>query len=182
MSVQPKIYTRTGDGGDTSLYGGKRVEKYNAQVVAYGTIDELNSQLGVVISFLADGKVKDFFSQMQGDLFSVGAHLAGAEKQSLEGLTLRVKQMEQFIDEMDKELPPLKNFVLPGGTQSASFVHVGRSVCRRAEREVIRLSREHGTVDVRVIMYLNRLSDFLFQTARYLNKRANVKDIVWKNS
>jgi len=173
-----KIYTKTGDDGKTSLYGGKRVEKHNLQVVAYGTVDELNSSLGVLLSHLGDAFSKDFITQIQQDLFSVGTHLAGNSRQSLDHLPKRVMAMEKQMDEMAEVLLPLKNFILPAGGKDAAFCHLARSICRRAEREVIRLSKVDN-VDKRVIIYLNRLSDFLFQTARWLNREAKIRDVVW---
>lgn len=181
MSSKVKIYTRTGDKGLTSLYGGKRVEKHSLQVVAYGTVDELNSALGVVIAHLDNKNLhKNFFSTIQSDLFTIGSHLAGG-KLDLQIIGKRVPEMEKFIDAFDKDLPPLKNFILPAGTKEAAFSHLARSICRRAEREVIKFSKEQGGVDPRVIMYLNRLSDLLFIFARYCNKRAGIDDIVWKS-
>ena len=166
----------------TSVYGGKRVEKHNLQVVAYGTVDELNSSLGIIISHLAkDSTCLLFLRKIQSDLFTIGAHLAGS-KQELKEIGKRVPEMEECIDSLDKDLPPLKNFILPGGSKEASYAHLARSICRRAEREVIRLSKEHGMVDSCAIMYLNRLSDLLFILARYLNKKAHQDDIIWKSS
>lgn len=180
-SVKVKIYTRTGDKGMTSVYGGKRVEKHKSQVVAYGAVDELNSSLGIIISHLEkDSNSFSFLRKIQSDLFTIGAHLAGS-KQELLQIGKRVPQMEEFIDSLDTHLPPLKNFILPGGSREASYAHLARSICRRAEREVIRLSKEHGMVDSRAIMYLNRLSDLLFVLARYLNKKAHQDDIIWKS-
>jgi len=176
-----KIYTRTGDKGETSLYGGRRVAKHNLQVVAYGTVDELNSAIGVVISSIENNpELTKFLTNIQKDLFSSGAHLAG-NKQSLTLVGKRVKEMEKFIDTLTAKLTPLKNFILPGGVESASFAHLARSICRRAEREVIKLSKE-VTIDSRVIMYLNRLSDLLFVIARYLNKQSGVVDVIWKGN
>lgn len=177
-----KIYTRTGDNGMTSLFGGKRVEKHNLQVIAYGTLDELNSVLGLLISYLTKGSEPfTFLRQVQSDIFTIGAHLAGS-KQELNHIGKRVPEMEKYIDTLDTDLPPLKNFILPGGKREASYAHLARSICRRAEREVIRLSKEHGMVDNQAIMYLNRLSDLLFILARYLNKKAHQDDIIWKSS
>jgi cob(I)alamin adenosyltransferase len=173
-----KIYTRTGDKGTTSLYGGKRVEKHNLQVESYGTIDELNSALGVLVSSVSHSLVRDFYIQIQNDLFSIGSHLANA-KVDLDPIEKRVGEIEKFIDSLDNDLSPLKNFILPGGVKEAAFAHLARSICRRAERIVIKLSKE-SDVDKRVIMYLNRLSDCLFQTARFLNHESHVSDVIWK--
>ena len=182
MSSKLKIYTRTGDRGQTSLYGGKRVDKFNQRVVAYGTVDELNSSIGVVITHVEKGsKEAIFLASIQSDLFVIGAHLAKG-KQPLTKVSKRVTEMEQFIDKMDVKLPPLKNFILPGGSKPASFSHLARSICRRAEREVVRLSNIEENVDTHVVIYLNRLSDFLFELARFLNYKAHVDDIIWKSA
>jgi len=174
-----KIYTRTGDKGETSLYGGRRVAKHNLQVVAYGTVDELNSAIGIVIASVENNSdLTEFLTTIQKDLFVIGAHLSG-NNQSLSLVGKRVKEMERFIDKLTAKLTPLKNFILPGGVGSASFAHLARSICRRAEREVIRLSKE-VPIDRRVIMYLNRLSDLLFVIARYLNKQSDIVDVIWK--
>ncbi|MCL5798092.1 MAG: cob(I)yrinic acid a,c-diamide adenosyltransferase [Patescibacteria group bacterium] len=174
-----KIYTRTGDDGKTSLYGGTRVEKHNLRVVAYGTVDELNSVVGVLISHLEkEKKLSDFFHKIQSDLLSIGSHLA-LGKSDLVNIKGRDSEMEVLIDSIDEKLEPLKNFILPGGTKAASFSHLARSVCRRAEREVVRLYNTESNVDRLVLVYLNRLSDLFFETARYLNKMAKVKENVW---
>lgn len=177
--MKNKIYTRTGDDGTTSLYGGKRVEKHQQQVITYGTVDELNSSIGVILSFVQPGNtVFQFLSAIQSDLFVIGTYLAG-NKVSLHEIANRVGEMEAFIDRLDKDLPPLKHFILPGGSKSSAFTHVARTVCRRAEREVLKLSKDHDGVDKRVIIYLNRLSDVLFVIARFTNKEQGNDDIVW---
>lgn len=183
MNSVLKIYTRTGDKGQTSLYGGKRVEKHAQQVVAYGTVDELNSALGVVIAHLPDPQ-KDlhlFLTRIQKDLFTIGAYLAG-NNQPLDAIGKRVPEIEKTIDNMDKALPPLKNFILPGGCPAGAFAHLARAIARRAEREIIRLSKEHGVGDPKIIMYVNRLSDFLFILARHLNAKSGIPDTVWKGN
>ena len=188
--MKVKIYTRTGDDGTTSLYGGKRVEKHNLQVVAYGTIDELNSALGVLISFLpkSQDEIREFFQIVQNDLFTIGSFLSGNKKIELVNVGRRVGEMEKLIDAFDKSLPVLKNFILPGGSHEASFSHLARSICRRAEREVIRLSPDQPRlnrgqigVDNKVIVYLNRLSDLLFVVGRHLNSEVGVFDTVWNS-
>lgn len=196
MSTRLKIYTKTGDKGQTSLYGGRRVEKYDQRVVAYGTVDELNSALGVLIAQFALAArtqttkrlppndvlpVKTFLLAVQSDLFSVGAYLAGNAKQPLERLIKRTKEMEQGIDTMDSQLPELKNFILPSGTPAAAFAHLARSICRRAEREVVRLA-DAETVASEVLQYLNRLSDLLFVLARYLTLKDGKEDQIWKQT
>lgn len=175
-----KIYTRTGDQGETSLYGGKRVAKHNLQVASYGTVDELNSCLGIVIAHLnEDDFLKQFLIKLQFDLLTIGSHLAGSRK-SLDTLDKRISEIEKMIDKMDEKLPSLKNFILPGGSKESSFTHLARSICRRTEREIIKLSKK-VTIDRRIIMYLNRLSDFLFVLARYCNYKSQVKDIIWSS-
>ncbi len=191
-----KIYTRTGDKGQTSLYGGRRVAKYDQRVAAYGTVDELNSALGVLIAQFALAArtqttkripanavvpVKTVLTGVQSDLFSVGAYLAGNAKQPLERLTQRTKEMEQVIDAIDRQLPQLKNFILPSGASAAAFAHLARSICRRAEREVVRLADE-DVVASEVLQYLNRLSDLLFVLARYFTMIEGKYDVVWKQT
>ena len=177
-----KLYTRTGDRGMTSLYGGKRVEKYDLQVESYGTVDELNSSIGVMLSFFsvipAKAGIHSFYTNIQNDLFLIGSHLSGA-KVDLKIIDKRVTDMEKFIDDLDESLTPLSNFILPSGAKDASFSHLSRSICRRAERMVIKLSKSIE-IDKKVIMYLNRLSDCLFQTARFLNKENRINDVIWK--
>ena len=172
------IYTRTGDNGTTSLFGRKRVLKCNELVEAYGSIDELNSWVGFLSSqFETKGEV-EFLASIQSDLFTVGSYLAGW-KGNLSLLDHHVIQMESRIDAMEKDLPKLRNFILPGGSQLGSTVHLARGVCRRVERQVIALHQKES-VDPLVIKYLNRLSDFLFMLARFVNKRQGSIEIIWK--
>lgn len=173
-----KIYTKTGDSGETSLYGGKRVLKNNIRIEAYGSIDELNSLLGIVSSLLADKRAEGFINQIQKDLFLIGSSLAGA-KVSIERLKTRVIEMEKVIDSLDAELPKLNNFILPEGTERATFVYFARAVARRAERELVALSLQEP-VDKRILIYLNRLSDLLFILGRYLNFKSGVTETIWK--
>ncbi|MBI5452030.1 cob(I)yrinic acid a,c-diamide adenosyltransferase, partial [Candidatus Gottesmanbacteria bacterium] len=172
MLSKVKIYTRTGDKGETSLYGGKRVSKNSIRIEAYGSIDELNSLLGIVSSFLADKRAEGFINQIQKDLFLIGSCLAGA-KVSIERLKTRVWEMEKVIDSLDGELPPLSNFILPEGIERATFVYFARAVARRAERKLVALSAKEP-VDKRILIYLNRLSDLLFILGRYLNFKSGV--------
>ncbi len=171
------IYTRTGDTGTTALFGGKRVLKSENLVDVYGSIDELNSWVGVIISQLHDARQKKFFSEVQSDLFSIGGNLAGWTTE-LTMLDTRVTQMEVEIDVMDKELAPLTNFILPDGTTFASQIHVVRSVCRRVERQVVALTKKQS-VHPSIIKYLNRLSDLFFTLARFINSKAHVEEVVW---
>ncbi|MBI2617702.1 cob(I)yrinic acid a,c-diamide adenosyltransferase [Candidatus Gottesmanbacteria bacterium] len=174
-----KIYTRTGDRGQTSLYGGKRVPKSHYRVNAYGTIDELNSLLGIVLSKIDDDRVRKFIHGIQHDLFVIGGHLAGA-KVELGVLKTRVDEMEKLIDWMDSNLSSLKSFILPDGTEASTFLFFTRAVARRSERELVALSLEEK-VDERVLIYLNRLSDLLFMMGRYLNYKASVAETPWKS-
>ncbi|MBI4067012.1 cob(I)yrinic acid a,c-diamide adenosyltransferase [Candidatus Gottesmanbacteria bacterium] len=178
MSSKLKIYTKTGDRGQTSLYGGKRVSKSDQRVIAYGSIDEINSTLGMVISKTNDQRVREFLEGIQIDLFLIGANLAGA-KQELNSLEAKTEEIEKFIDTLDKDLPELKNFILPGGSEAGATVNFARSVARRAEREVIKLGQTEQ-VDNTVVKYLNRLSDLLFIVGRYLNSLEGKKETIWK--
>lgn len=171
------IYTKTGDTGTTSLFGGKRVLKCEELVDVYGSIDELNSWVGLVASELKTKETQDFLFLIQSDLFTVGSVLAGWTG-DLEGLLMRVKQMEERIDLMEKELPSLTNFILPGGTHLASQTHIARAICRRVERQTVALSQKQ-TVNLKIIKYLNRLSDLLFMLARFINKESKVEEVVW---
>lgn len=173
-----KIYTRSGDKGETSLFGGKRVFKNHLRVNAYGSIDELNSLLGVVVAKIKDKRAEEFINQIQKDLFRLNSHLAGSNI-NLEVLTQRVKDMEKIIDTLDKEMPNLSNFILPEGTEAATLLFFGRAICRRAERELVALLREE-TVNERLLAYLNRLSDFLFILARFMNFKAGRTETIWK--
>jgi len=174
-----KIYTRTGDKGQTSLYGGKRVSKSAPLVDAYGTIDELNSVLGLLLSFISKkAEISSFLKVVQADLFRINAHLAG-DKIDLSFINIRVGQMEELIDALNKSLPVLKNFILPCGTPEASFAHFVRTVCRRAERKIVALSEKSSFPDAKTIVYLNRLSDLLFVVARFINFKSGLPDSVW---
>ncbi|HZG42530.1 MAG TPA: cob(I)yrinic acid a,c-diamide adenosyltransferase [Longimicrobium sp.] len=184
-----KIYTRTGDRGETGLFGGQRVAKDHVRVAAYGDVDELNSLLGVAVWQLeADGQseLAAGLRGVQSDLFTVGANLAtpavedgGRESPWIPALAPgRIEELEAWIDAAERELEPLKSFVLPGGSGGASYLHLARTVCRRAERQVVTLSRE-AHVGPEWVRYLNRLSDLLFTLARLANRRAGVDDVPW---
>ena len=189
----PKIYTRTGDKGKTSLIGGTRVSKSNLRLDAYGTIDELNSVIGVlqhdIKTELAGQKesseLVQVLSAIQNELFDVGSQLAcedAALRKKLPSVgPERITELEQLMDRFTLELKPLKNFILPGGSRSAGFAHIARTVCRRAERLCVAL-QEHGDaeVDAIVVQFINRLSDFLFVLARYLNRLLGVNEPIWK--
>lgn len=173
------IYTRTGDKGETSLFGGKRVSKSDALVDAYGSVDELNSWIGMVAAALPKSEKKEFLHKIQADLFTIGGALAGWKDADLSILPARVTEMEVEIDVMEKELPELNTFILPGGSVAGAHVHVTRSVCRRAERLLVALFQKQ-TVNPDIIQYLNRLSDLFFQLARFINKNAGAVETQWK--
>ena len=175
-----KIYTRTGDRGETSLFGGARVTKNDPRIEAYGTVDELNSFIGVARAAWTESPIDAQLHQAQMDLFEIGAHLASPGTSRFPGVeAARIEELEQAIDRMESELEPLKTFILPGGTLAAAHLHVTRTVCRRAERLVVALG-DPAEATQSTIAYLNRLSDFLFVAARFANARAGVGDVPWK--
>lgn len=178
-----KIYTKTGDQGTTSLFGGKRVSKADLRIDTYGTIDELNSYLGLLRDQEVNKKRKDFLVEIQDRLFTIGSILAtepGNTKVKIPHLVpADIEVLEKEIDVMDAALPPMRFFVLPGGHASVSFCHIARTVCRRAERLVIALNATE-TIDVLVIQYLNRLSDYLFMLSRMMTQELNVEETPWK--
>lgn len=188
-----KIYTKTGDDGTTGLFAGPRVEKDHPRIHAYGTIDELSAVLGVVVATFnerqTEGReesnrgMQTFLESVQCDLFSIGSELAtpDAEKHGMQLLTVdRLAEIERQIDESEAALPPLTSFILPGGTLGASMLHLARTVCRRAEREVVGFREESGCDFELIIKYLNRLSDLLFVLARQHNSRCKVDDVPWQ--
>ena len=182
------IYTKTGDDGDTALFGGGRVPKNDKRVQAYGEVDELNSFVGLALTSLREADEADVVSGLrliQNDLFALGANLATPQgddsrprPQTPDVPVDRVEAMEEWIDDATAELPELREFVLPGGTDGAAVLHVCRSVCRRAERAVVALGREES-LDPGIVPYLNRLSDLLFVWARLENHRAGHSDVPW---
>ncbi|WP_316799339.1 cob(I)yrinic acid a,c-diamide adenosyltransferase [Pedobacter frigidisoli] len=177
-----KIYTKSGDKGQTSLIGGTRVPKYHLRIETYGTVDELNSYIGLIMSQDIDPHSKQLLKEIQDRLFTVGASLAAdPEKSKMKIPDLHdadVELLEQEMDAMNVMLPALKHFVLPGGNTVVSYCHVARCVCRRAERLTTELA-ENSFVDERVIVYLNRLSDYLFVLARKLTKDFNAEENIW---
>jgi cob(I)alamin adenosyltransferase len=180
-----KIYTRTGDEGDTGLFGGGRVRKSHPRVAAYGDIDELNSAIGVARATPPMELFDHLLATIQRDLFSLGGHLATPDpdkvRKALEKAELdegRIAEFERTIDQADIELPPLKAFVLPAGSAKAAALHLARTVCRRAERRVIELA-DQAPVPQLFIVYLNRLSDLLFTLARLANHRTGSGDVTW---
>lgn len=180
-----KIYTKTGDSGDTGLFGGGRVSKDHPRVAAYGEVDELNAFIGMARSVDMMPRIDEVLAPVQVDLFALGALLATPDidrmKKQLGKARIseaRIAQLEQAIDDGEAELEPLKAFILPGGTPKAAALHVARTVCRRAERAVIGLQKEVEVPQV-VIIYLNRLSDLLFVLARVANRRAGAGEVTW---
>jgi len=184
MSI--KIYTKTGDKGTTSLIGGKKVSKGDLRIEAYGTVDELNSYIGLCRDLLSDAGTKAVLYEIQDRLFTIGSELAcdsnKATKMSLPDLHEEdCKYLETEIDKMNDELPVMKSFILPGGAVSISQLHIARCVCRRAERCVIRLGAdENENVDPIIVKYLNRLSDYLFILARYVAHQNNIAEMPWR--
>lgn len=178
-----KIYTRTGDKGKTSLIGGKRVSKTHQRLEAYGTIDELNAHIGLLLAQLpADESERSTLLQVQNILFVVGAQLATPPEVSspLAVSAEMLSTLEEAIDRIEAALPSLKAFVLPGGTQAASQCHVCRTVCRRAERRVLALA-SRATIPSELTSYLNRLSDYLFVLSRKINNEQGMQEIFWQN-
>jgi cob(I)alamin adenosyltransferase len=180
-----RIYTKTGDAGSTSLYGGGRVPKSHVRVEAYGEVDELNAAIGWARNAIGDPWIAERLLVLQSDLFALGAHLAtpalpeSRTPPRLPALPVeRVTQMESWIDKADAELAPLKSFILPGGAPGAAALHLARTICRRAERRVVALAAAES-VDPLVVVFLNRLSDFLFAMARLENRRSGTADILW---
>ena len=181
-----KIYTKTGDKGTTSLVGGTRVPKTHIRLEAYGTVDELNSNLGLLITYLSDERDRNFLQQVQDKLFAVGSHLAtDREKTELYEVSIitpaLVESIEREIDYMDAILPQLSSFVLPGGSRGAAVCHVCRTVCRRAERRILALA-EQVEIASELLAYVNRLSDYLFVLSRKMNKDEKKDEIFWNNS
>lgn len=179
----PKVYTRTGDKGQTSLIGGTRVSKGEVRLHAYGTVDELNSVLGLLIVEIKDSglasEVVPLLLEIQSELFDLGSQLACEDEKIRTKLPsvdeARIKEFEEAMDQYSLQLKPLKNFILPGGTRAAALAHIARTVCRRAERISVRLK----DADNLSIRYLNRLSDYFFVLARYLNAKAQVEEPIW---
>lgn len=176
------IYTKTGDRGQTSLMGGKRISKANLRVESYGTVDELNSVIGVVIAHLPakNTPLEDALVAIQHDLLEIGAQLANPSSEPLSFLPERVSDFEKMIDEFTAALPELTHFILPGGGQTGSTLHLARTICRRLERTLVRLA-DKEKVDQTIIMYVNRLSDLFFTMARFTNHMTGEKETIWKS-
>jgi cob(I)alamin adenosyltransferase len=176
-----RIYTRTGDTGETGLIGGQRVPKDDVRVEAYGTLDELNAVLGLCRSLLEADDLTQWLERIQSQLFSIGAELASPPERAAQFASVgeaEVEALEAAIDQLETELEPLRQFILPGGTTAAAALHLARTICRRAERRVVTLSH-HSTVNGAILKYLNRLGDLLFVMARVANHRAGVADVRW---
>lgn len=179
-----KIYTKTGDTGDTGLYGGQRISKDAKRVEAFGTIDELNACIGFAVLQIEDEETCTILAGIQNDLFDLGADLAtpNAHRRA-EGLRITsdlTVSLEQMIDRFQEILPPMTNFILPGGTKSGAVLHLARTVCRRGERCVVSLAKTES-VNPEILRYLNRLSDFLFVLARLVNHRSGIPEPVWRS-
>ncbi len=187
-----KIYTKTGDKGTTGLFGGKRVSKSYKQIEAYGTIDELNSFIGLLKDYIDELNIKEkdniseLITYIQDRLFSIGAHLATdiSKSEKLKEMLPPlfdddITQLEKAIDKMEEEIEPMKYFVIPGGNKIVSYCHVARCVCRRAERTVVGFYDVETNIESHILPYLNRLSDYLFVLARYLSKKLNAKETSW---
>ncbi len=180
-----RAYTRTGDKGDTGLFGGPRVSKASPRIEAYGCIDELNSFIGLARSFADERDIDQILKQVQDDLFALGADLATPLKAKVAKKIPRItrddtSRLEAIADRLDKELQPLKTFILPTGSRFATHLHVARAVCRRAERKIVALSSRE-TINPEIIPYVNRLSSLLFVMARAANKRSGNIEIPWRS-
>jgi cob(I)alamin adenosyltransferase len=179
-----KIYTKTGDLGKTSLIGGTKVPKSDIRIETYGTVDELNSHIGLVSDYLNNIQIKIFLKEIQDRLFTIGSSLAcDPDKEPMMKIPDLKEEdvyvLEREIDRMNDELPVMKNFILPGGHPAVSAAHISRCVCRRAERWCVNMQEHEVFVDPRIIRYLNRLSDYLFVLARYIGHILKVAEIVW---
>ncbi len=178
-----KIYTKTGDKGNTSLLSGERVPKYHDRIEAYGTIDELNSFVGLLRSANLQKEDNEFLIKIQHHLFNIGSLLALGDKkvkfQMPEITEKDILEIEQEMDKIDNQLPPLKSFVLPGGEQSVAYCHVCRTICRRAERLIVRISIEHS-INEQLTKYINRLSDYFFLLSRKIANEKSFEEIKWK--
>jgi cob(I)alamin adenosyltransferase len=177
-----KIYTKKGDRGKTSLFGGRRVSKDDLRVDCYGTVDELNSNLGLAVTEINSPEIIKVIKKIQNDLFTLGGELANpTEKRSDSNIeSAQIKFLEEKIDYFDDKLPQLKQFILPGGSKGAALLHLARSVCRRGERLVVKLAK-NDVINENIIIYLNRLSDLLFVLARFENDVNQILDVPWKS-
>ncbi len=177
-----RIYTKTGDKGETGLFGGKRLPKDDLRIEAYGTIDELNATVGALADEVRSIDIRTNLRQIQNDLFVIGSHLATVPGKILTLPPLpedQIKVMETLMDEWDETLPPLKNFILPGGHPTVSKAHMARCICRRSERRVISLAHREDISPI-IVIYLNRLSDFFFMLGRKLAQDLQIEEIIWE--
>jgi len=180
-----KIYTRTGDSGDTGLFGGGRVPKDHPRVAAYGDVDELNAAIGMARATGPLPRIDEVLVPIQRDLFAIGSLLATPDREKMarhlekaQVTDARIAELERAIDDCERELEPLRTFILPGGTSRAAALHVARTVCRRAERSVVALRRDEELPEL-VVIYLNRLSDLLFMLARVANRESGAAEVTW---
>jgi len=175
-----KIYTKTGDDGNTGIQGNFRIAKSHPRIIAYGTVDETNAAIGVVLSNVLDKDVNDVLSQIQNELFLLGSDLSNQNLNDLKNrISLEmVENLEKIIDKFESELPPITNFILPGGNIAAAQIHQVRTIVRRAESLVVQLS-DKDEINSNCIKYLNRLSDLMFVIGRVINKRKGIEDIIW---
>ena len=176
-----KIYTKTGDDGNTGLQGDFRISKSHSRIMAYGTVDEANAAIGIVLTNTLDDDIRQVLTQIQNDLFLLGSDLSNQNLNDLKNrISLdRVEKLEEFIDKFELELSPITNFILPGGNVAAAQIHQVRTIVRRAETLVVKLS-DKNEINSNCIKYLNRLSDLMFVMGRLINKRNDVEDIIWK--
>lgn len=183
MNEEYKIYTKGGDKGETSLLGGTRVPKYHDRIEAYGTLDELNSYVGLIRDQKIDKHYKDILLNIQNTLFVAESHLAADKEENIKNLPSltsdNITLLENEIDKMNKKIPPLQSFILPGGHTIVSYCHIARTICRRSERLVIKLGNQYK-IDPIIIQYLNRLSDYFFVLARKIAVDYKAKETLWK--
>ena len=185
MEKEVRIYTKTGDDGTTGLIGGVRVKKYNIRLESYGTVDELNSYLGLIVAMDIDQHAKDVLKKIQSILFTIGAQLATDDsiadfKKQIPCKLEDIEMLEHEMDEMFKILPKLNNFILPGGSQAAAYSQIARTVCRRAERRIVELS-EQSEINKNLVKFINRLSDYLFVLGRKISHDDNIPENIWKS-
>lgn len=180
-----KIYTKTGDKGETSLFNGRRVPKSDIRVEAYGNVDELNSYIGLITTFDIPNDVRKVLEEVNRVLFEIGTDLATPNDNPRKIKRVkrlnkeRINFLEEKIDHYSALLPELRNFILPGGSSESAWLHIARTVCRRAERRVVELSQKEE-INTNIVVFLNRLSDFLFVMARYVNYTKHIEDVIWK--
>lgn len=180
-----KIYTKTGDKGETSLFGGERVQKNNQRINAYGTVDELNAFIGLALTEIKSDEIRNVLIDLQNKLFIVGSDLATPDTEKNKKLNITrtsedfIKKAEADIDIFTEKLDELRNFILPGGSKGSAMLHVCRTICRRAEREIVAL-KNFEKINENIIVFLNRISDLFFVLSRYENKVSNYPDTIWK--